>query len=95
MVNLFSLTKKHTYLKKTLFCFAVFLFQLLLVSCGKGNQEQDLASNSPAQECDGSCVNANSFLSTSDVSEIISLAISEAELRNAPATIGKVSGGSK
>lgn len=92
MINLFSPIKKQVQIHRKaslIFLFAIFS-QVFLVSCGKGNREQDAPENLPAQECDGSCNNANSFLSVTDVQEVISLAVSEAQLRSANATIAVV-----
>lgn len=72
------------------------LSAVLVTSCGGGSDSSSATVNgsatspSGAVACDGSCANANSFLSTSDVESVIARGVAEAQARGVKATIAVV-----
>lgn len=72
------------------------LSAVLVTSCGGGSDSSSAtvngsaASPSGAVACDGSCANANSFLSASDVESVIARGVAEAQARGVKATIAVV-----
>jgi len=72
------------------------LSAVLVTSCGGGSDSSSATVNgsatspSGAVACDGSCANANSFLSTSDVESVIARGVAEAQARGVNATIAVV-----
>ena len=63
----------------------------LIAGCGGGSTgtSGDVAADTPPG-CDGSCASASTFLTVSDVQDVIARAVAEAQVRNAPATIAVV-----
>jgi len=72
-------------IKKLLLCCAVVL-NVSLFSCSTGDQPSDVGSGDGAQACDGFCADASSFLSVTDVQQVIAQAVAEAVAQNAEAT---------
>lgn len=62
----------------------------LLTACSSGNQASDTGAGVGALPCDGSCANANSFLSITDIQIIIAQAVAEANAQGASASIAIV-----
>ena len=68
----------------------------ILAGCGGGSSSNEPGTAEPppdvtqSQGCDGSCVNAGSFLSTAAVQQIIAQAAAEATAQGRPATIAVV-----
>lgn len=69
----------------------------LVASCGGGGSESTSTSSngtsvspSGAASCDGSCANANTFLSNSDVEGVLARGVAEAHARGVKATIAVV-----
>lgn len=54
---------------------------------GSGGTENNVGVDDTTISCDGSCANANSFLTVSDIQEVMSQAVHEAEALGAQATI--------
>jgi len=64
---------------------------LTLAACGGGESTPEAPGvSTDTQSCDGSCANANTFLTVADVQDVIARAVAEAQARNAPATIAVV-----
>jgi uncharacterized protein GlcG (DUF336 family) len=63
----------------------------LIAGCGGGSTgtSGDVAADTPPG-CDGSCASASTFLTVSDVQDVIARAVAEARVRDAPATIAVV-----
>ena len=73
------------------------LCAVLVTSCGGGGSGSSSSSvngsatgSSGSPVCDGSCVNASSFLSTGDVEAVIARGVAEAQARGVKATIAVV-----
>ena len=67
----------------------------VLAACSGGSNSSNPVGTAPPPPsapagCDGSCVNAQSFLSVADVQTIVAQAVAEASARNARATIAVV-----
>ncbi|HKJ49901.1 MAG TPA: heme-binding protein [Gammaproteobacteria bacterium] len=62
----------------------------LLLSCGTGDRPSSRGTGAGNQDCDGSCFNASTFLTASDVGTIIAQAVEEARARGASGTIAVV-----
>ena len=62
----------------------------LLLSCGTGDGPSSEGTGAGSQDCSGSCFNASSFLTVTDVQTVIARAVAEASARGAPATIAVV-----
>ena len=69
----------------------------LVASCGGGGSGPQSAavngnavSPSGTAACDGSCANANTFLTTADVEAVIARGVGEAQARGVKATIAVV-----
>ena len=62
----------------------------LLQACGTGDQVSSTGSAEAKVVCDGSCATASSFLTVSDVQQVIAQAVAEASAQNASATIAVV-----
>ena len=74
-----------------------FVAALALTACGGGSNSGSSVGTSPPPPqdtpdsgCSGFCANANSFLTESDVQQIIAQAVAEATAQNKPATIAVV-----
>lgn len=79
----------RTLINRMLLCFALLLCSSLL-SCSKGDQSSDKGSGAGSSSCDGFCADANSFLTTADVQQVIAQAVAEASALGESATIAVV-----
>ncbi|GAA4102732.1 heme-binding protein [Zhongshania borealis] len=68
--------------------FIVISALLVLAACKGDRNDHDVARGSNANtQCDGSCANASSFLSSTDVELVVRQAVAQARALNIPATI--------
>ncbi len=61
-----------------------------LQACSKGSQPAELATGKASVECDGTCADASSFLTVTDIKQILAQAVNEARALGANATIAVV-----
>jgi uncharacterized protein GlcG (DUF336 family) len=61
-----------------------------LLACGGGESPTDPAAPPLNTDCSGSCASAATFLSVTDVEQVIAQAVTEAQARGVPATIAIV-----
>lgn len=77
-------------IKKALIISGCLALGSVLTACGKGDQPADVGTGSASVSCSGSCADASSFLTVSDVQQVIAQAVAEASALGESATIAVV-----
>ena len=75
------------------FCITLCTVPIILVACSGGGPSVTSTGTSPSPlgtECTGNCASASSFLSVTDVQQIVGQGVAEAAARNVDATIAVV-----
>jgi uncharacterized protein GlcG (DUF336 family) len=77
--------------KKCSLTLALLTSVIFVASCsGGGSTSGNVGVDNPDADCDGSCVNANSFLTSAEVRRVIAQAVFEAQAQGVNATISVV-----